>query len=156
MSGPVDGARLLLAARRLREAGAQAVAVTRAAEPILVLTGEGHGDGEGFEVVPPRFPQGFREGCGDAMTGAIAASLARGRPLREALVVGAAAGSGNFLRHGLGTGKRRVVEELAAQVTIRPLERDSPAAPGGTPAAATPPGPGTPASANPPGPGTEA
>ena len=41
------------------------------------------------------------------MMGAIAAALARGLPLREALVLGAAAGAANFLRHGLGTGTRR-------------------------------------------------
>ncbi len=115
--GPVDGSRALLAARRLRDAGAQAVAVTREAEPILVLAGED----EPFEIVPPRFPRGFREGCGDAMTGAIAAGVARGLSLREALVLGAAAGSGNFLRHGLGTGKRATVQELAARVSTRPL-----------------------------------
>jgi 1-phosphofructokinase len=115
--GPVDGPRALAAAQRLRDAGAGAVAVTRAQEPILVLPG----DGEPFEIVPPRFPRGFREGCGDAMTGALAAAWARGLPLREALVLGAAAGSGNFLRHGLGTGRRSAVEELACRVVVRPL-----------------------------------
>jgi hypothetical protein len=44
---------------------------------------------------------------------ATAAALARGLPLREALVLGATAGSGNFQRHGVGTGKRAVIEELA-------------------------------------------
>ena len=100
--GPVDGMRGLDAARRLQEAGAQAVAVTRGGEPILVLPERG----EPFEIVPPLLPSGYREGCGDAMTGAISAAWARGSPLREALVLGAAAGSANFLRHGLGTGKR--------------------------------------------------
>jgi 1-phosphofructokinase len=119
VNGPVDGPRALDAASRLREAGACAVAVTRADAPILVLA-----DAEDpFEVVPPRFPHGFREGCGDAMTGAIAAAWARGMPLRQALVLGAAAGAGNFLRHGLGTGRRAAVEELAASVEVRPLER---------------------------------
>jgi len=113
--GPVDGPRLLAAARRLREAGAAAVAVTRAEEPILVLPG----DGDPFELVPPVFPHGFREGCGDAMTGALAAGWARGLGLREALTLGAAAGSGNFLRHGLGTGKRATIEELTSRVAIR-------------------------------------
>lgn len=115
--GPVDGLRALAGARSLLEAGAQAVAVTRAEAPILVVPG----DGEPFEIVPPCFPRGFREGCGDSMTGAIAAGWARGLPLREALVLGAAAGSGNFLRHGLGTGKRRAVEELARHLEVRPI-----------------------------------
>jgi 1-phosphofructokinase len=123
--GPVDGRRALAAARRLREAGAGAVAVTRAEAPILVLPG----DGEPFEIVPPSFPRGFREGCGDAMTGAVAAAWARGLPLREALVLGAAAGSGNFLRHGLGTGQRSAVEELTRHIVVRSLVDDGDATP---------------------------
>lgn len=122
--GPVDGPLALAAAQRLLEAGAGTVAVTRAEAPIMVVPR----DGEPFEIVPPAFPHGFREGCGDAMTGAIAAAWARGLPLREALVLGAAAGSGNFLRHGLGSGKREVVEELVGRVVVRPL------APAGHPA----------------------
>ena len=115
--GPVDGPRALDGARRLLGAGARAVAVTRADAPILVLAG----DDVAFEIVPPALPRGFREGCGDAMTGAVAAGWARGLPLREALVLGAAAGSANFLRHGLGTGSRRLVKQLANRVAVRPL-----------------------------------
>ena len=115
--GPVDGHRALDGARRLLAAGAAAVAVTRADAPILVLAG----DDDAFEIVPPELPFGFREGCGDAMMGAIAAGWARGLGLREALVLGAAAGSANFLRHGLGTGSRPVVEQLAERVTVRPI-----------------------------------
>ena len=115
--GPVDGAAALDAARRLQAAGAQAVAVTRAEAPILVLPP----DGEPFEVVPQPLPRGHREGCGDSMMGALAAAWARGLPLRDAVVLGAAAGSANFLRHGEGTGSRDVVERLARHVTTRPL-----------------------------------
>jgi 1-phosphofructokinase len=115
--GPIDGPRLLDAAQRIRAAGARAVAVTRANAPVVVLPA----DGDPFEVEPPGFPRGFREGCGDAMTGAIAAGWAHGMSLREALILGAAAGAGNFLRHGLGTGKRAAIEELARRVTVRTL-----------------------------------
>jgi 1-phosphofructokinase len=115
--GPVDGRRAAEAARRLVQAGARAVAVTRADAPILVMAG----DDEAFEIVPPALPRGFREGCGDAMMGAVAAGWARGLPLGEALVLGAAAGSANFLRHGLGTGSRRMVEQLAGRVAVRPM-----------------------------------
>jgi 1-phosphofructokinase len=115
VSGPVDGPRLLEAARAVREAGAAAVAVTRAEAPILVVPA----DGPPFEIVPPQLPSGFREGCGDTMMGAIAAAWARGLPLQEALVLGAAAGSVNFLRRGLGTGRRATVEELAARIEVR-------------------------------------
>jgi 1-phosphofructokinase len=115
--GPVDGSRALDGARRLQAAGAGAVAVTRAGGPILVAPA----DGEPFEVVPPSFPRGYREGCGDTMMGAIAAAWARGLPLQESLVLGAAAGSVNFLRHGLGTGRRPVIEEMAQRIVVRPL-----------------------------------
>jgi 1-phosphofructokinase len=117
VSGPVDGPRLLAAARSLRDAGAGAVVVTRAEQPVLVLIA----DDEPFEVVPPVLTHGYREGCGDTMTGAIAAAMARGVPLRDAVVLGAAAGAGNFLRHGLGTGRRATIEELAKRVVVRPL-----------------------------------
>jgi 1-phosphofructokinase len=125
VSGPVDGDRALAAAKRLLDAGAGAVAVTRAGAPILVV----QRDSEPCEVVPPAFPVGHREGCGDTMTGAVAAALTRGLSLREALVLGAAAGSGNFLRHGLGTGRRAVVEELAQHVAVRALSEAADAGP---------------------------
>jgi hypothetical protein len=38
------------------------------------------------------------------------------------LKLSAAAGAANFLRHGLGTGARSVVEELAPQVQLRELD----------------------------------
>jgi len=115
--GPVDGNRALDAVRRLQAAGAQAVAVTRGPEPILVAPR----DGEPFEVVPPVLPRGFSEGCGDSMMGAIAAGWASGLGLREAIVLGAGAGSANFLRHGLGSGSRAIVEEMASRILTRPL-----------------------------------
>jgi 1-phosphofructokinase len=115
--GPVDGERALDAARRLCAAGARAVAVTRAQSSILVVPA----DGEPYEVIPPPLPRGYREGCGDTMMGAIAAAWTRGLSLRDALVLGAAAGSVNFLRHGLGTGTRASIEELVPRVTVRPL-----------------------------------
>ena len=112
----VEGmARRRRAAERLLERGAGAVIVTRGPDPALVLRGD-----EAWELVPPRFERGQREGCGDTMTGALAAGLARGLPWEEVLVLGAAAGAANFLRHGLGTGERAVVEELCERVELRP------------------------------------
>lgn len=117
VSGPVDTReRLEGAAGRLRELGAENVLVTRAGDPALALLGD-----ETWELIPPKLDAGSREGCGDTMMGAIAASLAIGRDLHEALVLGAGAGAVNFLRHGLGTGSRREVEELAREVELRPL-----------------------------------
>jgi 1-phosphofructokinase len=117
VQGPVsEPAQMRAACDELRARGAATVVVTRGGDPAFVLADEG-----AFELIPPRFQRGSREGCGDTMMGAIAAELAAGLGWREALVLGAAAGAANFLRHGLGTGSRPVVEELAARVVLRPL-----------------------------------
>jgi 1-phosphofructokinase len=115
--GPVDGPqRLLAAANQLRERGAANVIITRGDQPALVLYGD-----QASWLVPPRFDRGSREGCGDTMMGALAAGIGLGRPWDETLITAAAAGAANFLRHGLGTGARPVIEELAAQVELRPF-----------------------------------
>jgi 1-phosphofructokinase len=118
IAGPVDTeAKLRAAAERLLEAGAGAAIVTRAEEPAMVVRGD-----DAWLLVPPRFDRGSREGCGDSMMGALSASLAVGLEWEEALRIGAAAGAANFLRHGLGTGARSVVEDLAKRVELRPLD----------------------------------
>ncbi|HMD57384.1 MAG TPA: PfkB family carbohydrate kinase [Solirubrobacteraceae bacterium] len=114
--GPVSTPDLLLeGAARLQRAGAGCVIVTRGEQPALVLDGE-----RALQLVPPHFEHGFREGCGDAMMGALAAGLAQGRSLERSLVLGAAAGAANFLRRGLGHASREVVEELAGAVQLGP------------------------------------
>jgi 1-phosphofructokinase len=111
-----EPAQMRAAVGRLRALGAGSVLVTRGGDPAVLFR-----DDAVFELVPPQFGHGAREGCGDTMVGAIAAALAHGRPLEDALVLGAAAGAANFLRHGLGTGAREVVEELESRVQLRPL-----------------------------------
>jgi 1-phosphofructokinase len=113
--GPVsEPAQMRAAAERIRDAGARLVVVTRAGDPAFVLDGD-----DGYELIPPRFERGSREGCGDSMMGGIAAAWARGMSWQDALVHGAAAGAANFLRHGLGTGSRDVIEELVPRVELR-------------------------------------
>jgi 1-phosphofructokinase len=90
------------------------VVVTRGGEPALVLDGA-----RALELSAPRLERGYREGCGDAMMGAMAAVLARGEGLERALVLGAAAGAATFLRHGLATGTLDVIQELAERVRLR-------------------------------------
>jgi 1-phosphofructokinase len=115
--GPVAGAAELRgAAERVRDAGAGTVVVTRGGAPAFVL----HGD-EAWELVPPHFDGGAHEGCGDSMMGGLAAAWADGCDWQTALRRGAAAGAANFLRHGLGTGSRAVVEELVNDVRLQPL-----------------------------------
>jgi 1-phosphofructokinase len=105
------------AAEGVVERGAGTVIATRGADPVLVLTK----DGRAWDLVPPVFEEGAAEGSGDSMVGAVAAALARGMELEDALRLGAAAGATNFLRHGLGTGSRAVVEDLVQRVELRPL-----------------------------------
>jgi 1-phosphofructokinase len=115
--GPVSEAvQMRKAVELLRERGAESVIITRGAEPGLVFHGE-----QVWELVPPRFERGSREGCGDTMMGAIAAGWAAGLPFEENVRRGAAAGAANFLRHGLGSGSSHTVEELVARVELRPL-----------------------------------
>jgi 1-phosphofructokinase len=56
------------------------------------------------------------------MMGGLCAAIAGGHDWEGALRIGAAAGAANFLRHGLGTGSRGVVEDLAPRVDLRRLD----------------------------------
>lgn len=117
VSGPVDTeARMRVAMERVAARGAESVIVTRAGDPALVLR-----EGRLVELTPPSFERGAREGCGDSMMGALAATIAAGREWEDVLRTGAAAGAVNFLRHGLGTGSRAAIEELAPRVGLREL-----------------------------------
>lgn len=115
VTGPVEGPALVAAAERLRAAGADTVLVTRGERPAVAFHGE-----DVLEIVAPVFTEGHREGCGDAMMGALAVAMAQGAPFADALALGAAAGAANFLRRGLGSASRAVVEELAERVAVRP------------------------------------
>lgn len=118
ISGPVDTEeRMRAAMERVQEAGAESVIVTRAGEPALALR-----DGRFWELTPPKFERGGREGCGDSMMGALGATIAAGGEWEDALRLSAAAGAANFLRSGLGTGSRAVIEELAPRVQLRELD----------------------------------
>lgn len=118
VSGPVsEPAQLHDAVRRLRDAGAGTVVVTRGEQPAYVVAD----DGRSWWLTPPRLEHGYREGCGDAMLGALAAAWARDGDLERALLVGAAAGAANFLRHGLGSATREVIDRLVDSVSLEPV-----------------------------------
>jgi 1-phosphofructokinase len=117
IEGPVDTEeRMRAAAQKLLDAGAGAAIITRAEEPAVVVRGD-----EAWELVPPRFERGSREGCGDSMMGGLAACMAAGLDWEQTLRTSAAAGAANFLRAGLGSGSRSVIEDLAEKVDLRRL-----------------------------------
>jgi len=117
IEGPVDTEeRMLAAARRLLEQGAGTAIITRAGEPAVVVR-----DDDAWELIPPRFERGAREGCGDSMMGALAACMAQGLEWEDTVRTAAAAGAANFLRRGLGSGSRTVIEDLARKVELREL-----------------------------------
>ena len=93
------------------------------AAPALALLDEassGERGGDVVEIVMPALEPADPRGAGDSMTAGVVAALAGGRPIREALQVGAACGALNVVRHGLGTGGARAVETLAERVELRP------------------------------------
>ena len=117
VEGPVSSdAEMRSGAEAVLEAGAGCVMVTRGGDPALIATRE-----QTWELTPPRFEEGAPEGSGDSMVGAMAAMLAQGLSLEDALRWGAAAGAANFLRQGLGTGSRTVIEDLLPRVELREL-----------------------------------
>lgn len=116
--GPVDEAPDRRAAvARLRDLGAESVIVTRGGLPAFATAP----DGREYEFTPPRFDHGSPEGCGDSMMGGMATGWAQGLPWLDVVTLGMAAGAANFLRHGLGTGVRGMVEQLTPQIGCRDL-----------------------------------
>jgi 1-phosphofructokinase len=107
---------MVAACEELLGRGAGMVVFTRGKEPVLVFSREHR-----WELTPPQFEGGASEGSGDSMVGAMCAALARGLDIEDTLKLGAAAGATNFLRHGLGSGDRAVIEELVPQVKLRRL-----------------------------------
>ena len=109
---------LVTAARELRKQGAGSVLISRADEPAVALV-----DDEPLLVELPAMQVVDHRGAGDSMTAGVAAVLARGGDQREAVRIGAAAGALNVTRHGLGTGRRDAITELAGRVKLSPLTR---------------------------------
>ena len=59
------------------------------------------------------------------MTAGVAAGLAKGLDMLDALRLGAAAAVLNVTRRGLATGDRREIERLADHIELRPLRAET-------------------------------
>ncbi|WP_245674014.1 1-phosphofructokinase family hexose kinase [Actinoplanes rectilineatus] len=105
---------------KLHDGGAETVLVSRADEGALALF-----DGEIHEVALPRLTPAEHRGAGDSMTAGVAAVLARGGPMHEAVRTGTAAGALNVTRHGLGTGHVDAVRVLTERVRLTPMKKES-------------------------------
>lgn len=108
---------IITAMRKLRQEGADAVIVTRSDEPSLVMTDEAV-----WEVTTPTLEVTDTAGAGDSLTAGIAAALAAGDDLRDAVALGAAAGALNVTRHGLGTGDPHTIRKLRELVLVRDID----------------------------------
>ncbi|GGN29061.1 1-phosphofructokinase [Actinoplanes lobatus] len=109
---------LVKALIQLHENGAETVLVSRADEGALALF-----DGEIYTVALPRLTPAEHRGAGDSMTAGVAATLAHGGHIEEAVRTGAAAGALNVTRHGLGTGHVDAVRVLTERVRLTPIEK---------------------------------
>jgi 1-phosphofructokinase len=107
---------LLAAARELRGRGIAVVIVSRGGDPAIAATEDG-----AFEIHLPELDAADHRGAGDSMTAAAAVALARGLDAPSLLRLAAAAGAMNVTRHGLGSGRRDLVDKLVEQVSLREL-----------------------------------
>lgn len=102
----------------LHRRGAANVIVSRAAAGAWASI-----EGELFEAAGPHLEPADHHGAGDSMTAAAAVGIARGLSTEDWMRLATSAGAVNATRHGLGTGARREIEQLASRVRIRPLSR---------------------------------
>lgn len=104
----------------LQKAGASTVVVSR--QERSTVAGR---DGEFVEVTSPSLEVLDGRGGGDSMTAALAVGVAQGLTFEASLRLAAAAGALNVSRHGLGTGRRDAIQEIAARVQVRPVSSTS-------------------------------
>ena len=114
-----DTHHIISAMKQMHSEGAETVVVTRNSEPLLLLA-----EGTVVEVRTPTMEVADTSGAGDSLTAGVAASLARGSSVRDAITLGAAAGALNVTRHGLGTGDAQTIEKLRELVTVTELRAE--------------------------------
>jgi 1-phosphofructokinase len=112
-----DEASIVKAAQVLRDRGAGAVVVSRAEKPAIALVDDGV-----YRIRVPELTVRDHRGAGDSMTAGVVAVLAHGGEMKVAVRTGAAAGTLNITRHGLGSGRSDAIAELVKLVELEPLE----------------------------------
>jgi 1-phosphofructokinase len=117
-SGP-STEELVAAVERLHAAGANDVVLSRDNAPVLALL-----DGELVEASYPTVEVADARGAGDTMTAAFSVSRARGNASTDGLRLAVAAATLNVTRHGLATGRREDIEQLANEITVAEIGTD--------------------------------
>jgi 1-phosphofructokinase len=118
-AGEVEGGsvpEILAAARRIRDAGAESVVVSRAGQSTLLVDGDA-----AFAVQVPVMEEVDSRGARDTFTAAHVSALVDGDELRDAVGLGVAAGALNVTRHGLGTGDAEAIHRLREQVEVHAI-----------------------------------
>jgi 1-phosphofructokinase len=110
-----DVSDIVSAVQAIARRGVHSLVVSRAETPAIVYL-----RGSVFAVRTPKVTPVDGRGAGDSMTAGIAAGLARGRPLIDAVRLGAAAGALNAARRGLATGSIDAIERFVKHVEISP------------------------------------
>jgi 1-phosphofructokinase len=110
---------LLAAARRIRDAGAESVVVSRAGQATLLVDGD-----SAFTVRVPVMEEVDSRGAGDSFTAALASAMVEGASLQDAVALGVAAGALNVTRHGLGSGDAEAIRRLSTQVEVQRIGTD--------------------------------
>ncbi|GAA0476601.1 1-phosphofructokinase [Paractinoplanes deccanensis] len=103
---------------KLHDEGAESVLVSRADAGALAMFNE-----EIYRVGIPKLSIADHRGAGDSMTAGVAAVLAKGGTMQDAVRTGAAAGALNVTRHGLGTGHLDAVQVLTERVKLTPIKK---------------------------------
>jgi 1-phosphofructokinase len=106
----------IAALRKLSQAGARNVVLSRGGGPVLAAMDE-----RLFEAQPPQLEAADFRGAGDSMTAGLAASLRTGLGPIETLRLACGAGAANVTRHGLGSASDTLFERLAEQVQVRTI-----------------------------------
>src|SRR5690606_31780978 len=110
-----DATAVLAAIDQLRKDGAGDVVVSRRQHGLLASI-----SGEVLQAAAPTMEVADSRGAGDSATAALAVAAARGLDPADTLRLAAASGAVNVTRHGLASGSRDTIEQLAAQVSVEP------------------------------------